>query len=93
MPFVEISQILVVLCFLGLLFAVQQYVRRNRDGLRSRLATQKRLHLIEVLSVGTGERLLLVGLDGRECLVHSARGGSSIMMVNGSLEAQECSGH
>lgn len=89
MHFVEISQVLVVVCFLGLLIALQHFIRRNRDGLRNRLTTQKRLQLLEVLSLGTGERVSLVALDGRECLVHSARHGSSLIVLDVSAEDQK----
>lgn len=86
MPFVELSQVLVVLGFLGVLFALQHLVRRNREGLRGRLIAEKRLQLIEALAVGTGERILLVSLDGRECLVHSARNASSLIVLEKRTE-------
>lgn len=90
MPFIEISQILIVLCFLGVLFAVQMLVRRNREGLRTRLALQRRIQLIETLTVGAGERVHLLSVDGRDCLVHSARHGSSLLIVESRSEDQKC---
>lgn len=90
MPLLDIGQIVTVLGFLGVLLAAQYVLRRNRTGLRARLAPKGRLHLIEALGVGTGERLLLVSVDGQVCLLHSARNGSSLVLLNTTTEAEPC---
>jgi flagellar biogenesis protein FliO len=90
MPLVDIGQILTVLGFLGVLFAAQYVLRRNRAGLRARLAPKGRLQHLETLGLGTGERLLLLSVDGRECLLHSGRSGSSLVLLEKTTEAEPC---
>ena len=86
MPLVETGQIATVLGFLGVLFGAQYILRRNRLALRARLVPKGRMQLIETLGLGTGERLLLVSVDGKDCLLHSARNGSSLVLLNKSAE-------
>jgi len=73
---------------LGVLFGAQYILRRNRLALRARLAPKGRMQLIETLGLGTGERLLLVSVDGKDCLLHSARNGSSLVLLNKSAEPE-----
>ncbi len=86
----ELGQVLVVLAFLGVLLCVQLYVRKNREGLRLRLAAKSRLQVIESLAIGAGERILLVSVDGNDCLVHSARSGSALVVLKERAEATQC---
>ena len=88
MPLVETGQIATVLGFLGVLFGAQYILRRNRLALRARLAPKGRMQLIETLGLGTGERLLLVSVDGKDCLLHSSRNGSSLVLLNKSAEPE-----
>lgn len=88
MPLVETGQIVTVLGFLCALLGAQYVLRRNRLGLRARLASKSRMQLIEALGLGTGERLLLVSVDGQECLLHSARAGSSLVLLDKPAEAK-----
>jgi flagellar biogenesis protein FliO len=90
MPQFEVGQVLVVLGFLGVLMGVQFYVRRNRDSLRMRLAAKSRLQVIETVAIGAGERLLLVSIDGQDCVVHSARSGSALIVLNKRMEEDQC---
>ena len=90
MPHLELGQILVVLAFLGVLMGAQFYIRRNRESLRIRLVAKSRLQVLETLAIGTGERILLVSIDGKECLIHSARSGSALIVLNKSAEAAQC---
>lgn len=93
MPHLELGQVLVVLGFLGVLMCVQLYVRRNRESLRMRLAAQSRLQVVETLAIGAGERILLVSIDGQDCLVHSARNGSALVVLTKRAEEDQCAAH
>jgi flagellar biogenesis protein FliO len=55
-----------------------------------RLAAKGRLQVIESLAIGAGERILLVSVDGNDCLVHSARSGSALVVLKERAEEIQC---
>jgi hypothetical protein len=48
------------------------------------------LQVIESLAIGAGERILLVSVDGKDCLVHSARSGSALVVLKERAEETQC---
>lgn len=87
MSLVETSQILVVLLFLGALFAIQAIIRRKRGEIRSRLGREGRLQMLETMALGQGERVVLLSVDGAPYLLHSKKSGGTLMAVPARDEA------
>lgn len=82
-------QIVVVLAFLAVLFAVQLFVKFGRVP-RVIARTDDRLRIVEQLSVGSTARLVLIAVDQEEFLVACPKqGGMSITPLEKVPQAGE----
>ena len=83
-PVVSLEQIVIIVAFLMMLFALMWFVRRHRGGITSRIHADRRMQHIEDLSLGPQQRLHLIEVDGRTFLVHAGKGhAASFIAVGG----------
>ena len=73
---VSLTQIVVVLLFLGTLILLQQLLKNNKFNFQDRLNKKKRVILIEEFALSNSERIRLIRVDGTEYLYCSAKGSS-----------------
>ena len=71
-PVISLEQIVIIVAFLMMLFALMWFVRRHR-GITSRIHADRRMLHIEDLSLAPQQRLHLIEVDGRTFLVHAGR--------------------
>ena len=83
-PAISPSQIITIVVFLMMLFALMWFVKRFRNGISSRLHSARRMTHIEDLALGSQQRLHLIEVDGRAFLVHAGKGhAASFQPVDG----------
>ena len=83
-PVISLEQIVIIVAFLMLLFALMWFVRRHRGGITSRIHADRRMQHIEDLSLAPQQRLHLIEVDGRTFLVHAGKGhAASFIAVDG----------
>ena len=73
---ISLTQIIVVLLFLGTLILLQQLLKNNKFSFQDRLSKKKRVNLIEEFALSNSERIRLIRVDGTEYLYFSAKGSS-----------------
>ena len=73
---ISLTQIVVVLLFLGALILLQQLLKNNKFSFQDRLNKKKRVNLIEEFALSNSERIRLIRVDGTEYLYFSAKGSS-----------------
>ena len=73
---ISLTQIVVVLLFLGALILLQQLLKNNKFSFQDRLNKKKRVNLIEEFALSNSERVRLIRVDGTEYLYFSAKGSS-----------------
>ena len=73
---ISLTQIVVVLLFLGTLILLQQLLKNNKFSFQDRLNKKKRVNLIEEFALSNSERIRLIRVDGTEYLYCSAKGSS-----------------
>ena len=84
-PVISLEQIVIILAFLMMLFALMWFVRRHRGGITSRIHADRRMLHIEDLSLAPQQRLHLIEVDGRTFLVHAGKGhAASFIAVDGT---------
>ena len=87
-PSISPDQIVTIVAFLLLLFALLWLIKRNRGGIASRLRPARRMTHIEDLSLAPHQRLHLVEVDGRTFMVHAGKGhAASFIAVDGEPPA------
>ena len=87
-PIISLEQIVTMVAFLLLLFALMWFVRRHRGGIAGRIHADRRMLHIEDLSLAQHQRLHLIEVDGRTFLVHAGKGhAASFIAVDGDLPA------
>ncbi|GIR96012.1 MAG: hypothetical protein CM15mP98_09820 [Paracoccaceae bacterium] len=59
---ISLTQIVVVLLFLGTLILLQQLLKNNKFSFQDRLNKKKRVNLIEEFALSNSERIRLIGL-------------------------------
>ena len=74
------EQGVITLAFLTLMLLLLIIVRRFRGGIRKRFQSEKRMHLIEEMSITPHERLRLVDVAGTTFLIFTAKGQPSTMV-------------
>ena len=74
------EQGLITLAFLALMLLILVIVRRFRGGIRKRFQPEKRMHLIEEMSMAPHERLRLVDVAGTTFLIFTAKGQPSTIV-------------
>ena len=88
-PVISLEQIIIIVAFLMMLFALMWFVRRHRGGITSRIPADRRMQHIEDLSLAPQQRLHLIEVDGRTFLVHAGKGhAASFIAVDGNVSAE-----
>jgi len=87
-PVISLEQIVIIVAFLMMLFALMWFLRRHRGGITSRIHADRRMQHIEDLSLAPQQRLHLIEVDGRTFLVHAGKGhAASFIAVDGETPA------
>ena len=87
-PVISLEQIVIIVAFLMVLFALMWFVKRHRGGITSRIHTDRRMQHIEDLSLAPQQRLHLIEVDGRTFLVHAGKGhAASFIAVDGEVSS------
>ena len=73
---ISLTQIVVVLLFLGALIVLQQLLKNNKFSFQHHLNKNKRIIYIEDFGLSNSERIRLIKVDGKEYLLFSAKGSS-----------------
>ena len=73
---ISLTQIVVVLLFLGALILLQQLLKNNKFSFQDRLNKKKRVSLIEEFALSNSERIRLIRVDGTEYLYFYSKGSS-----------------
>ena len=83
-PVISLEQIVIIVAFLMMLFALMWFVRRHRGGITNRIHADRRMQHIEDLSLAPQQRLHLIEVDGCTFLVHAGKGhAASFIAVDG----------
>ena len=73
---IGLTQIFVVLIFLGLLILLQQLIKNNKLGIQGHFSHKKRVTLVEDLGVSSTERIRIVRIDNTEYIQFTNKGSS-----------------
>tara|TARA_B100000963_G_C22425599_1_gene579743 strand:+ start:82 stop:504 length:423 start_codon:yes stop_codon:yes gene_type:complete len=73
---IGLTQIIVVLIFLGLLILLQQLIKSNKFGIQGHFSQKKRIILVEDLGVSNTERIRIVRIDNTEYVQFTNKGSS-----------------
>ena len=73
---ISLTQIIVVLLFLGVLILLQQLLKNNKFSFQTHLNKKKRIRLIDEFGMSNAERIRLIKVDDKEYLYFSAKGSS-----------------
>ena len=73
---ISLTQIIVVLLFLGTLILLQQLLKNNKFSFQDRIGKKRRVTLIEEFGLSNSERIRLIRVDGTEYLYFYAKGSS-----------------
>ena len=73
---ISLTQIIVVLLFLGALILLQQLLKNNKFSFQTHLNKKKRIRLIDEFGMSNAERIRLIKVDDKEYLYFSAKGSS-----------------
>ena len=87
-PVISLEQIVIIVAFLMMLFALMWFVRRHRTGIAGRIHADRRMQHIEDLSLAPQQRLHLIEVDGRIFLVHAGKGhAATFIAVDGEVSS------
>ena len=73
---ISLTQIIVVLLFLGALILLQQLLKNNKFSFQTHLNKKKRIRLIDEFGMSNAERIRLIKVDDKEYLYFFAKGSS-----------------
>ena len=73
---ISLTQIIVVLIFLGILIVFQQLLKNNKFSFQNHLNKNKRIRFIDDFSLSSTEHVRLIRVDDKEYLYFSAKGSS-----------------
>ena len=73
---ISLTQIIVVLLFLGILIVLQQLLKNNKFSFQSHLNKKKRIRFIDEFGLSNSERIRLIRVDDKEYLYFSSKGSS-----------------
>ena len=73
---ISLTQIIVVLIFLGVLIVLQQLLKNNKFSFQSHLNKKKRIRFIDEFGLSNSERIRLIRVDDKEYLYFSSKGSS-----------------
>ena len=71
---VSLTQIIVVLIFLGILIVLQQLLKNNKFSFQNHLNKNKRIRFIEDFGLSSTERVRLIRVDDKEYLYFFVKG-------------------
>ena len=83
---IGLTQIIVVLIFLGLLILLQQLIKNNKLGIQGHFSQKKRVILVEDLGLSSTERIRIVRIDNTEYIQFTNKGSSPTVIPH---EAQK----
>ena len=73
---ISLTQIIIVLIFLGILIVLQQLLKNNKFSFQNNLNRNKRIRFIDDFGLSNTERVRLIRVDDKEYLYFSAKGSS-----------------
>ena len=73
---ISLTQIIVVLLFLGVLIVLQQLLKNNKFSFQGHLNKKKRIRFIDEFGLSNSERIRLIRVDDKEYLFFSSKGSS-----------------
>ena len=73
---IGLTQIVVVLIFLGLLILLQQLIKNNKLGIQGHFSQKKRVMLVEDHGLSSTERIRIVRIDNTEYIQFTNKGSS-----------------
>ena len=79
---IGLTQIIVVLIFLGLLILLQQLIKNNKLGIQGHFNQKKRIKLVEDLGVSSSERIRIIRVDNREYIQFTNKGSSPTVIIH-----------
>ena len=71
---ISVTQIVVVLLFLGALIVLQQLLKNNKFSFQSHLNKKRRIKFIDEFALSNSERIRLIRVDNKEYLYFFAKG-------------------
>ena len=95
---ISLTQIIIVLFFLGILIVLQQLLKNNKFSFQSHLNKKKRIRFIDEFGLSNSERIRLIRVDDKEYLYFSSKGssptiipheGKSVSIRNRTAELQK----
>ena len=95
---ISLTQIIIVLLFLGILIVLQQLLKNNKFSFQSHLNKKKRIRFIDEFGLSNSERIRLIRVDDKEYLYFSTKGspptiipheGKSVSIRNRTAELQK----
>ena len=95
---ISLTQIIIVLLFLGILIVLQQLLKNNKFSFQSHLNKKKRIRFIDEIGLSNYERIRLIRVDDKEYLYFSSKGssptiipheGKSVSIRNRTVELQK----
>ncbi len=81
---IGLTQLVVVLIFLGLLILLQQLIKNNKLGIQGHFSQKKRVMLVEDLGVSSTERVRIVRIDNIEYIQFTNKGCSPTVILHGT---------
>jgi flagellar biogenesis protein FliO len=73
---ISLTQIVVVLLFLGVLIALQQLLKNNKFSFQSHLNKKKRIKFVDEFAFSNSERIRLIRVDDKEYLYFLVKGSA-----------------
>ena len=73
---ISLTQIIVVLIFLGILIVLQQLLKNNKFSFQNHLNKNKRIRFIDDFGLSNTERVRLIRVDDKEYLYFTSKGSS-----------------
>ena len=84
---INLTQIIVVLLFLGVLILVQQLLKNNKFKFQIQLNKKKRIRFIDEFGLNNSERIRLIRVDNKEYLHFSTKGCSPTVIPHEGRES------
>ena len=89
---INLTQIIVVLLFLGALILLQQLLKNNKFKFQIQLNKKKRIRFVDEFGLNNSERIRLIRVDNKEYLHFSTKGCSPTVIPhegNGSSQSKQ----
>ena len=79
---ISVTQIVIVLLFLGILILLQQLLKNNKFSFQATLNKKKRIRFIDDFGLSNSERVRLIRVDDREYLHFSSKGCAPTVILH-----------